>query len=343
MGYLSRDYSIKDLAKECGISVSTVSKVLNGYPNISEKTRRKVLETADMYGYVPNTAAKILKKSTSKNIVLMINDPLHVHVNLIIMEYTKVMRSAGYDLVISYINGEDPVFAALKAVKENRAVGVVFLGKSVSGREREIEGFGIPVILHEMDVELSTVDNVSSFYVNEVMESYRMTKFLQERGARKIAFFTTEKEGSTVGGLRTLGYKMALDEENPNLIISVEGNHYKGGYESMTRLIKLEIEADAVLCVSDRLAMGCCRALYDLKRKVPEEVIVAGFDGSEFVDYMIPSITTINLPVRKIFHDSAQHLLDRISRGEPKCYKCYECTITEKESTAVRKTLDKRF
>lgn len=337
MGYLSRDYSIKDLAKECDISVSTVSKVLNGYPNISEKTRKKVLETADRYGYVPNAAAKILKKSTSKNIVLMINDPFHIHVNLIIMEYTKVMRGAGYDLVICYINGEDPVFAALKAIKESRAVGVVFLGKSVSGREREIEGFGIPVILHEMDAKLSTVDNISSFYVNEVMESYRMTKFLQERGAKRIAFFTTEKEGPMVGGLRTLGYKMALEEENPNLIISVEGNHYKGGYDNMAGLMQSDVKTDAVLCVSDRIAMGCCRALYDLKRKIPAEVMVAGFDGSEFVDYMIPSITTINLPIRQIYHDSAEHLLDRICRHVPKCCRCYECTITEKESTAVKK------
>lgn len=337
-----KNYSIRDLAKECGVSVSTASKALNNYPGVNEATRKKVQEAARRRKYTPNAAAKLLKQSDHKTVVLLINDPLHPYFNLLVREYSEIMATGGFDLAIRFINGEDLVNAALKAVRETRACGLVILGGFFLGRETELDHFDIPVILFGKSKNLGAYRNISSFFVDESMECYRLTKFLQERGARNIALFTTEKEGMTVGGLRTAGYRKALQEqgtENPDLIVLVKDSYYRSGYYGMQELLKKNISISAVLCVSDRLSMGCCRALYENQMQVPGDVLVAGFDGSEFTDFHIPSLTTVAMPSRDLYHDSARHLLDRLLYQTKPCYRDYNCAIIEKESTMAGKRM----
>ena len=338
----NRNYSIRDLAKECGVSVSTASKALNNYPGVSEETRRKVQEAASRQKYTPNAAAKLLKQSENKTVVLLINDPLHPYFNLLVKEYSEVMPQAGYDLAVHFMNGEDPVYAALKAVRGTCACALAVLGGFILGREAEFDHLGIPVILFGKHQDLSACRNISSFYVDETMECYRLTRFLQERGAREIAFLTTEKDGLTVGGLRTAGYLRAMREtgaEDPKLIAVVEDSYYRSGYLGMERLLKSHIQIDGVLCVSDRLCMGCCRALYDWQLQVPRDVLVAGFDGSEFTDYHVPTLTTVAMPSRDLYRDSARHLLDRLQNQEETRCRGYSCAIIEKESTQPGKRM----
>lgn len=338
----NKNYSIRDLAKECGVSVSTASKALNNYPGVNEETRRKVQETASRQKYTPNAAAKLLKQSENKTVVLLINNALHPYFNLIVKEYSEAMPQEGYDIAIRFINGEDPVYAALKAVRETRACALVILGGFILGREEEFDRLGIPVILFGKYQDLSAYRNISSFYVDEMMECYRLTRFMQERGAREIAFFTTEKEGLTVGGLRTAGYLRAMREigaVNPELIVVVADSYYRSGYVGMESLLKKRVHISGVVCVSDRLSVGCCRALYDWGLQVPKDVLVAGFDGSEFTDFHVPTLTTVAVPSRELYRDSAHHLLDRLVRqGEPRC-RGYSCAILEKESTQPAKRI----
>ena len=100
-------------------------------------------------------------------------------------------------------------------------------------------------------------------------------------------------------------------------------------------LIEKKIPFSALLCVSDNLSMGACRAFYEKGIKVPEDIMVAGFDGSKFTDYAVPSITTTYIPIEEIYWDLAQHLMDRICRDAERCFKCYSGRIMEKESTSV--------
>ena len=338
----SKNYSIRDLAKECGVSVSTASKALNNYPGVSEETRRKVQEAASRQKYTPNAAAKLLKQSENKTVVLLINDAMHPYFNLITKEYSETMTEEGYDIAIRFINGEDPVYAALKAVRETRACALVILGGSVLGREEEFDRLDIPVVLFGKYQDLSAYRNISSFYIDELLECYRLTRFLQERGARRIAFLTTEKEGLTVGGLRTAGYLRAMREigaEDPELTVVVEDSYYRSGYVGMAGLLRRHLRVDSVLCVSDRLCMGCCRALYDWGLQVPKDVLVAGFDGSEFTDYHVPTLTTVAMPSRDLYRDSARHLLDRLQNQEETRCRGYSCAIIEKESTQPGKRM----
>lgn len=337
-----KNYSIRDLAKECGVSVSTASKALNNYPGVNEATRKKVQEAASRRKYTPNAAAKLLKKSDNKTIVLLINDPLHPYFNLLVKEYSEAISTSGFDLAIRFINGEDLVYAALKAVRETRACALAILGGFFLGREEELEHFDIPIILFGKIQNLGSYQNISSFFVDESMECYRLTRFLQERGAREIAFFTTEQEGMTVGGLRTEGYLRALREsgmESRDRIVLVKDSYFRSGYCGMMELFNREISFSAVVCVSDRLCMGCCRALYERQLSVPKDVLVAGFDGNEFTDFHVPSLTTVAMPSRELYHDSARHLLDRLLYQTKPCYHSYNCAIIEKESTMTGKRM----
>lgn len=339
MQYLSKDYSIRDLAKECGVSVSTASKALNGYTDIGPKTREYIIQTANKHGYIPNNAAQNLKRHSSKNIVLLLNDPQHPTVNMMIMIYTEVTKKANYKLVIRYANGEDMIVAALKAIKGNKAVGIIMVGDSIAGREKEVGMFGIPVMLFELTdhLDLKIADNVSSFYINDIKESYQMTKYFIEKGAREIAFLTTEEDGPKVGGLRNKGYKMALKEAGVEIcldrIVIVEDIYFKSGYDAAIRLMENGIPFSALLCVSDNLSLGACRAFYEKGIEVPKDIMVAGFDGSRFTDYSVPSLTTSYIPVEDMFRESAQHLMSRLCQNAERCFKCYSGSIMEKEST----------
>lgn len=339
MQYLSKDFSIRDLAKECGVSVSTASKALNGYTDISPSTREYIIRTANKHGYIPNNSAQNLKRHSSKNVVLLINDPQHPMVNLMVMIYTEITKRENYKLIIRYTNGEDLIVEALKAIKGNNAVGIAMMGDSIAGREKEVGMFGIPVMLIEQTdhLDLKKADNVSSFYINDMKESYRMTKYFIEKGAREIALFTTEEDGPKVGGLRSKGYRMALAEAGIEIdldrIVIVEDIYFKSGYEAAKKLIENRVPFSALLCVSDNLSMGACRAFYEKGIKVPEEIMVAGFDGSKFTDYSIPSLTTSYIPVEDMFRESAHHLMDMICRNAERRFKCYSGSILEKEST----------
>lgn len=339
MQYLSKDYSIRDLARECGVSIATASKALNGYTDISPKTKELVIQTANQHGYIPNNAAQNLKRQRSRNIVLLLNDPQHPTVNSVIMVFNEVAGQENYKLVIRYVNGEDTIVAALKAIKENKAVAIIMVGDSVAGREKEVGQFGIPVMLMEMKevLDVKAADNISSFYIDNIKESYRMTKYLIGKGAREIALFTTEEDGAKVGGLRNKGYKMALEEAglevSPDLIVIVEDIYFKSGYDAAMKLIEQRIPFSALLCVSDNLSLGACRAFYEKGIKVPQDIMVAGFDGSKFTDYTVPSITTTYIPTEEIYWDLAHHLMDRICRNAKRCFKCYFGRIMEKEST----------
>ena len=94
MQYLSKDFSIRDLAKECGISVATASKALNGYSDISPKTRELVIQTAQKHGYIPNNAAQNLKRLRSRNVVLLVRDPWHPFAQSIIITYNEVTSAS---------------------------------------------------------------------------------------------------------------------------------------------------------------------------------------------------------------------------------------------------------
>ena len=340
MQYLSKDYTIRDLAKECGVSIATASKALNGYyTDVSPKTREIVIQTANRHGYIPNNAAQNLKRHSSRSVVLLFNDPQHPTVNASILIYTEITGKENYKLVVRYANGEDMIVAALKAIKENKAAGIIMVGDSIGGREKEVSRFGIPVLVLESakGLDLETAENVSCFCINNIKESYRMTKYLIEKGAREIALFTTEQDCPKVGGLRTEGYKMALKEAGlvvePNRIVNVEDIYFESGYKAAKKLIEQKIPFSALLCVSDNLSLGAMRAFHEEGIKVPKEVMVAGFDGSRFTDYVVPSITTSYIPVEDIYRDSGQHLMDRICRNAERAVKEYPGRILEKEST----------
>ena len=341
MQYLSKYFSIRDLAKECGISVATASKALYGYNDISPKTRELLIQTAQKHGYIPNYAAQKLKRLRSRNVVLLLRDPWHPFAQSIIITYNEVTKRKNYKLVIRYVNEEDLIVAALRAIKENKAAGIAILGDTIAGREKEVGRFGIPVILLEMDkqLDLDGIDNASCFYINEIEESYRMTQYLIGKGAKEVAFFTTEVEGDKVGALRTRGYKMALEDAgipvDPARIVVVKDSYFRSGYEGVKDLLNKGVSFSALLCTSDRVVLGGSRALYENGILVPDDVIAAGFDGSDFTDYTVPTITAINIPIRKMYQDSAEHLMERISGNAEPLHKCYSCKIEEKESTQV--------
>lgn len=341
------EITIKDIAKMCGVGVSTVSRAINNHPDINPETKSKIMEVIKEYGYIPNNSARNLKRTDAKCIAILVkgmNNPLFSDMIRIIEDEIKRKK---YSLVLRHVHfHEDEVDVALELIKEKRLRGIVFLGGYFSHSKEKLANLHVPFVLSTVGC---TPENISSFEyasvsVDDAEESCRMVKHLIGLGHKRIAIISAELEDESIGKLRLDGYFKALKESGikaeRELICAMkpEIEHYsmRNGYEVTKELLNSGVDFTAIYAISDMMAMGACRAIAEAGKRIPEDYAVAGFDGLEMGDYFIPSITTMEQPIEEMATATIKLLFGLIRGKETNQHMIFPAKLLEKESTKMK-------
>ncbi len=338
-----KSITIKDIAKKCGVGVSTVSRAINNHPDISEETRNKIMEVIKESNFVPNKNARNLKLSDTKTIAVLIKGIDNPFFQSMIKVFEEEIQNRRYSFILQRVDSnQDEVEVALELIKEKKLKGIVFLGGNFSRQEEKLKEIDIPFVLSTIAMS-DNVDKTlySSVCVDDKKESEKVVNFLCDKGHEKIAILAAGKSDKSISNLRIEGYRRALANRNisvnENLIRHTEDNGsiqiIENGYKLMKSLLASNEEFTAVYCISDSMAIGASKAILDSGKRIPEDYSVVGFDGLDMTYYYNPSITTIRQPVEDMARETTKILFDLIIKKTKNRHKVFEGELIERDST----------
>ena len=307
--------TIKDIARLCDVSVTTVSRVINHkVDNIGEATVLKVEQKIKELGFKPNAIARSMVTGKSNTIGLVIPDVRNPFFSELAKGVEDYMNFHKYGVLLCNTDGSlEKEERYVKLLRGKSVDGAIFTTQNNYESETYFEDIvkkHYPVVLVER--YLSSGLEVPGVYVDNSEGAEMICRFLLARGFRRIACITGPLHTSN-SVQRLQGYKKALAkagiELNPNII--VEGNyHYNSGYLLMQELIeKYRTEFDAVFACNDIMGYGAYKALQDAGLAVPEDVALAGFDNTPFLEVFEPRLTTVNLPAHEMGKKAAEMLM----------------------------------
>lgn len=319
--------TIKDVARLCGVGVSTVSRAINNHPDINEETRTRIMEVIRQHNYIPNNSARNLKRTESKAIAVLIKGITNPFFSSMIKIFEQEIPKKKYSFFLHRVDeNEDEVDVAVELAKEKKLMGIIFLGGFFSHSREKLEQLTVPFVLSTiaMTGEM-TSQAYSSVSVDDREESRRIVDYLCSLGHRKIAILASSEDDSSIGRLRLEGYEKALRsrgiEPDPELYFysspQIEGYTMQNGYAVMKRALETNCDFTAVYAVSDSIAIGACKAIFESGRKIPEDYSVAGFDGLDMAHFYQPAITTLRQPVEEMAYATVRILFDLIRNKAP--------------------------
>lgn len=335
--------TIKEIARICGISVSTVSRAINNHYDINPETKRKVQAVIDQYGYVPNNSARNLKISDARNIAVMVKGITNPFFTSMIKVFEQECCNHEYSLVLQHVEDRaNEVEVAALIEKEKRLNGIIFLGGSPLDSREKLDRLQAPFVLCSVAVNnAADFDSYSYVAIDDKTESRKITDYLLDSGRKRIAILAAIEEDCSIGTLRLEGYLDSLIAHgipaDPELIVrplAAENTYtYENGYAGVRKLIEQNIPFDAVYAISDAIALGAMRALHDAGLRIPEDVALCGFDGLEIGKYLMPSLTTMVQPMDMIAMDSIRALFDQINQEDAEPYhKIFSGELRKMES-----------
>lgn len=339
------EITIKDIAKQCGVGISTVSRAINNHPDINPETRQMIMQVIEKTGFIPNNSARNLKRTDAKCIAVLVKGITNPFFNSMIQIIEEETQRNRYALVLRHVEAhEDEVDVALELEKEKRLRGIIFLGGRFAHSEEKIGKLKVPFIFSTIGIDIS--DRIgraefSNIAVDDRIESKKMTEYLLDLGHRKIAFIT-ESEEESIGRRRIEGYREAFADRGlpvPERLICYvhdEIDHFsmENGYLTMKKLLESGEKVTAVYAASDLLAIGVCRAVLEAGKRIPEDISVAGYDGIELGEYYHPKLTTIRQPVEEMAKNTIHLLLDVIAGRQEHRQIIFPAELVERESTA---------
>lgn len=336
--------TIKDIAKKCHVGVSTVSRAINDHGDINPETKERILRAIEEFHYVPNNSARNLKRTDTRAVAVLIKGIGNTFFQQLVNVLEHACEEHRYSCILRRVEeGEDEVDVALEVTREQKLRGIVFLGGNFSHSADRLSCLGVPYVLSTIYPENTKGTLCASVSVDDFKESYKMTDYLISLGHRDIAIITARREDESIGKLRLLGYKKALEDHglpfDEKLVCYMDMNEdrysFRSGYKITGELLKRQVHFSALYATSDTLAIGACRALKEAGIRVPEECSVAGFDGMDAGEFYNPSITTIRQPVEEIAQASAQLLFDMIHKREKPKQMVFDGELLIRESTGA--------
>lgn len=342
--------TIKDIAKICGVGVSTVSRAINNHPDINEETKTLIYNAIKEYNYIPNNSARNLKRSESNTIAVLIKGISNPFFSNMLKVFEYEIERKKYSFLLHRVEEhQDEIEIALLLEKEKRLKGIVFLGGYFCQTEEKLKQLTVPFILSTGGVsEKIDKECYSCVTVDDYKESYKMVDYLCKLGHKNIAILAAPPEDESIGKLRLQGYLQALKDnlimEDQKLIRytidnSVDTYSMKYGYEVTKQLLTSKEEFSAIFAIADSMAVGACKAIFEAGKKIPEDYSVAGYDGLDITYYYEPSITTIRQPVEDMAQETIRILFDIIEDRKRKERKYFDAELIVGQSTGIRKLI----
>lgn len=309
--------TIKDIAKIAGVSVTTVSKVINEYPDIGEKTREKVIKVIEQENYRPNAIARSLSTNRSNTIGIFFTDHLnsglrHPFFRDVIYGIEKVFFQKGYDLVMFAHRWGDR-FSYTEKSKNRNVDGAILMGmpRTDPNIDRLINS-NIPTVFVDLDI----VGKKASYVISDNVQGAKIAvEHLYNLGHREIGMIMGQWITKAAQD-RLIGFQQKKDElklnNNNKWIIETEFSE-KGGFQAMKKILSLDEKPTAVFCQGDEMAIGAMAAIEEEGFSVPDDFSLVGFDDIEISRYVRPALTTVHQDKLLMGEKTAELLLDIIN------------------------------
>ncbi len=317
----SRPVTIKDIAKEAGVGVGTVSRVLNNEPHVSSKTREKVEEAMRCLDYKPNLFARGLKSNNSYSVGVIVADITNPVFSKVIRGIKETLQKSGFGMFLFDTEmQEEKVYQSIDIMEEKKVEGIFILGEHFDKKKlKRLISLDIPVVTVTTQISIygrGIPTNFASITINNERAAYTATDFLCKKGRREIALLMSSADDENVGKDRYHGYCNALRDNGIELdqerVSFSDRLSLENGYKGIYKFHEKKIHFDAIFAISDLTALGAMRALFELGYRIPEDIEVIGFDGIEQGLYSIPSLTTIDQPRFLMGETAANVMLDMI-------------------------------
>ena len=314
--------TIKDIARECGVGISTVSRVLNNKPDVSEEVRKKVLAAVETNGYIPNNSARDLVKSRSDAIGVVVRGTGNLFFSDMLKVIAAEIDRRGYDMILRFLaTDEDEVKAGAILEREKKLRGLLFLGGRFNYTPAEMSLIGVPYVCCSYTNSFGTLreSDFSSVSIDDFKTAYEAVSLLIAAGHSRIAAFFDACDDHSISELRYDGYCAALKKNgipvDPALVVQTGGFEMEDGYRSMKSLIESGAGFTAAFVEADMMAIAAIKALHDCHKRVPEDCSVIAIDGLKLSEYTSPTLTTMIQPGEEIARESVRILMDMIEKG----------------------------
>ncbi len=312
--------TIKDVAEYCGVSVSTVSRVLNDHPDVSDEVRARVLDAVQKLHYVPNRAARDLVRTDVESIGLVVRGAENPFFASIIRAIEGRCEDSDYTMVLRQIPTDaDEVADASELVNSKRLKGVILLGGRFDYSREEVASIGVPFVCCTYTNSFGDIDDesYSSVSIDDVDAGYRATRELVDCGHSRIAILLDARHSHSISELRFQGYRRALEEAgialDDDLVVEAGDFSMAAAYDAVCDLLSRRRDVTAIFSVSDLMAMAAIKAVTDSGFTVPKGCSVIGIDGIEMSRYSIPTLTTLEQPQVVLGETAMDILLDVLS------------------------------
>ena len=327
--------TIYDIAKEAGVSASTVSRVINGKQGISEKTRKKVQALLKKYNYIPNEAARSLSTSETRMIGILLEDIRNVHHALIAHTLEKALTLHGYAAIIINTGMEESSKADYLHLLSARNVdGVILVGSPYQNSFMEeairSEIPEVPVVIANGWINLP---NVYGVLVNEEKGMENCTDLLFSRGRKHIVFAMAPETPSSLS--KMAGYRSSLRNHgipDDGMMIYKDCFSVEDGVRTADWLLETHPEADGILFCEDAPAIGFIRRMAERGIPVPDRISVIGTNNSYYCTFSHPQLTSLdNRPV-EMCEEAVRILIAALNGEEPLRRVMLFCDIAQRES-----------
>jgi LacI family transcriptional regulator len=310
---------MKDIARDLGVSLMTVSKALRNHGDISAETKRRVLKRARELNYRPNLIARSLVARRSYMIGLIIPDLMQSGFAEVAKGIARIFNPLGYQIVIS--SSEQNPNAELREIElllDRSVDGLIIASAQVHAREELIKKLRDGQIPHVLIDRMPTGFEGHFVGVKDEEIGIMATEHLIEQGYHRIAHLRVPANSPGIGQLR--GYRWALakhDLEAPADYV-VSGHHEDSvGYEGMRKLLQLNPRPDGVFCFNDPVGAGAIKAILEAGLKVPEDIAVIGAGNVHYSDLLRVPLSTIDLSSSLIAGTAANLLKECIESKNP--------------------------
>jgi DNA-binding LacI/PurR family transcriptional regulator len=331
--------TISDVAQSAGVSIATVSRVINGTSPVVEETARRVRAAIDELQFVPRTAARVLASRRTNTIGLILSEIGGAFFPLLLKGIEAETRAAGYELLIHSTQG---VHAhQRKPLGEHNTDGLLVFTSSLEiGELRRLQGINFPLVLMhqtppvDLNIPVITIENKDG-------AERLIDHLIGKHGRRRIVYLQGPEEHED-SHWRERGYREALESHgirfDPRLIAS--GNfEEERACDSIRRMMDEGVEFDAVFAGDDDAAIGVYRALKTAGRIIPDDVAVVGFDDVSFARYISPALTTVRAPIEEVGREAVRRLVSLMNGGQAGTLTLMRTELVVRESCGCKPNL----
>src|SRR5690606_13315386 len=312
--------TIKDIARELGISPSTVSRALKDHPDISPDTKKAVNALAEKLNYQPNIVALSLRQSKTNTIGVIIPEIVHFFFSTVISGIEDVAYSAGYNVILAQSNeSQTREISDIKALFNSRVDGMLMSVSRETTNFDHIESMlakGVPIVFFDRVYDTA---QASKIIVDDFTGAKEATLHLIDQGCKRIAHI----EGPPnleISKQRLEGYKEALKEHNmpfnKELVAICPSGTIEEGKKATEKLLSLKNPPDAIFATNDPAAMGAMQAIKAKGLKMPDNVALVGFSNWFFSSLMDPPLSSVDQPGFEMGQEAAKLLIRQIEKQE---------------------------